>query len=114
MSTPLKNWKSPAYQALAEYYKVEAERANFEERLDAARQAAERAGVSFRYGTPTVDSTPEAYLCSCGTVMPRGYSDPIREYCVECVAKTAAAVEADAKLEGRPVPPAPVKEGAPF
>lgn len=115
MSTPLKNWKAAAFQALADYYKVEAERQSFEERLEKARADAERAGVSWRYGSPSVEHAHEAYACACGAVVVRNYGDPVPQHCATCIEKTRAAVEADAKLEGREPPPGPpAKEDSPF
>ena len=117
MSTPLKNWKGAAYQALAEYYKVEAERASFEERLEQAQKAAVRAGVSWRYGTPGIESSQDAFACACGAVVPREYGAPVPDHCPDCIEKTRAAVSADAMLEGRNpplAPPAKPTEGVPF
>lgn len=99
MSQPLKNWKAAAFQALADYYKVEAERASFEERLEQAQKAAERAGVSWRYGSPSVELHEEAHGCACGAVIVRHYGEPIPVHCKACIEKTRAAVEADAAEE---------------
>jgi len=128
---PLKNWKIAAYAALAEFYKVEAERATFEERLEEAKRVAARAGVSWRFGGPSVENVSEAYACVCGAVIAIFYGDARPVHCRECVEKTRLAVEADAKEEalrakvekpgdvhppGPVVPPAPAPstEGAPF
>jgi hypothetical protein len=73
MSQPMKNWKAGAFAALAEYYKVEAERAAFEERLEQAKQNCIKAGVTWRYGGPEVDRSDSAYACNCGAVVTYGY-----------------------------------------
>lgn len=114
MSQPIKNWKAGAYAALAEYYKVEAEREGFEERLEKARRNAERAGVSFRYGSPTVHNDT-AYACNCGAVITYDYGAtiPATHTCAECREKAATAAREDAIAEGRPDPAAPIpKPGA--
>lgn len=110
MSQPIKNWKAAAYAALAEFYKVESERASFEERLEKARRDCERAGVNFRYGSPRVEDSDVAYTCNCGAIVTYyfGQQLPATHVCAECAEKSSAAAAQDAALEGRPVPaPAP-------
>jgi hypothetical protein len=105
MSQPLKNWKAGAYAALAEYYKVESERASFEERLEQAKQKCVRAGVSFRFGGPEVESAEDnAYACNCGAVVTYRYPNKPGDthVCGECQEKASEAARADAELEGRP------------
>lgn len=108
----VKGWKAAAYAALSKYYAIEAERATFEERLALARVEAEKVGVSFEYNTPRVESADAALRCPCGTVIPLGYDEQRLArgtdgvlHCAPCREKTAAAVAADAKEEGRTPPP---------
>ena len=114
MSQPIKNWKAGAYAALAEYYKVEAEREGFEERLEKARRNAERAGVSFRYGSPTLHNDT-AYACNCGAVITYDYGAtiPTTHVCGECREKASEAARQDAALEGRPGAAKPTPAAAP-
>ncbi len=133
MSEPLKNWKAGAYAALAEYYKVEAERASFEERLEQAKVACIRSGVSFRYGHPEVPHD-DAYACNCGAVVTYDWTvktKPETHVCAACREKTEAAVRADQAEEARraktensgdvhppgpvlPAPPKPPVDDIPF
>lgn len=119
MSKPLEHWQAGAYLAIAEYFKVLAEQADYNQRLEAARLKCERAGVTFRYGRdlPEVSAVNAAYACNCGAVVTYHYGDtvPKTHVCRECREKTAEAVNADAELEGRKVPePPPAPEGVPF
>jgi hypothetical protein len=116
---PLKNWKAGAYAALAEYYKVEAEREGYEARVEKARRDCERAGVTFRYGGPSVESSDAAYACNCGAIVTYyfGAKLPETHVCAECREKSSAAAAEDAALEGRPgaaKPTPPPAEETPF
>lgn len=118
----MKNWKGPAYAAIAKYYELEAERESFEERIRAAREEAEKLGVTFRYGSPDVGAS-EAVRCPCGNVVALDYeSRQIKRgpdgvlHCQPCRAKTEQAQrEDDAAAKGLPKPaPAPAPEDIPF
>ncbi len=111
---PAKNWKAPAYAAVAKYYAIEAERESFEGRLREAREEAEKLGVTFRYGSPDV-SASEALLCPCGNVVALDYESrrAVRGpdgvlHCEPCRAKTTQAQqEDDANEKGLPKPVSP-------
>lgn len=100
---PLKNWKAAAFAAISKYYTVESEKASYEERLEQAKRECERAGVSFRYGSPNVDHVQDAFSCPCGAVVVFDYgqarptSPPF--HCRHCIEKTQAAVEQDQNEE---------------
>lgn len=110
---PLKGWQSAAHSELAKYYAVLAERDAFEQRLADAKAACERAGVTFRFGSPQVDTGEDAYRCPCGAVVVNDYyarqgglrvGDGVTVHCAPCREKSAEAAKQDAALEGTPLP----------
>lgn len=116
MSHPIQNWKPAAYTAIAEYYKVKAEQAAYEERLEKARRDCVRAGVVFRYGDdPDVRHVNAAYACNCGAVITYEYSAkiPATHVCEECAQKSATATREDAIASGLPDPAAPAPVAPP-
>lgn len=100
-------WKSAAYLALADYYRLLEERAAFDAKIEEAKAKCERAGVNFRWGGPEAPSESEAISCACGAIIPLTYE--VRQErerhplivltCSDCAAKASAAARADAQLE---------------
>ena len=110
MNQTIKGWKPKAFDALAKYFALLEERESYEARIEEAQRACERAGVRFRYGSPEVPTSNEAYACACGTVIPDDYDTMMflkkhpgaQLYCNACREKSAAAAKEDAKIEATP------------
>lgn len=117
MSAPTKaptTWKANAFTALAKYFEVLAEKESWEQRIEAAKKEAQRAGVNFRWNdAPEVPSGNTAYVCACGCIVASDYdldqwrkANPLGVItCPACREKASAAAEADAKLEAAPPSP---------
>lgn len=107
----IRNWKGPAFGALAALHKLYEERATIDERITKAIAECERLGctVERRWGEPevSVDSARDAVACSCGAIIPLTYErrdaqKPLS--CRSCFEEGARQVLEDQRLEKEPAP----------